>query len=127
MKKSKSLPYLLLALISLAGGVSILIFFPRHPFIRGTLGDVLVMLFLYGLAKLFFQKIRDLILILSLFIFALCLEIAQATGIFQVLKTHLPWGAVITGTTFDWGDTLAYLTGTLLNLLFHHWFSSKTA
>ncbi|WP_051117908.1 DUF2809 domain-containing protein [Vibrio campbellii] len=86
----------------------------RDSFIRPTVGDVLVVVWLYYfLASLFSMPVNWLLSLVVLIAFAV--ELGQ---LFQVaawlgIEPSSPL-AVILGATFDWKDLLAYSIGGLL-------------
>lgn len=86
-------------------------FFIRDAFIRPFLGDVLVVVFLYFFACIWWRSSKSTLAILTL-IFAFLVELAQY---FQVVDLIGLAGnrvaEIVIGTTFSWGDMLAYIVG----------------
>lgn len=81
------------------------------PFIRGELGDFLVVILLYALAKAA-HPFRPLPLALGVFAIAAALEVGQSFGLAD--RLHLAKGGllrVVVGTTFQWADLLMYAAG----------------
>lgn len=98
-----------LALLSFLACVWIAVVNPG-PFVRGTLGDVLVVFFLYFLC----QSVRSfsrLKLAFVIFAFACLVETAQGMGVFSRLASRGSVVLTITGSTFDWADCAAYAAG----------------
>lgn len=82
-------------------------------FIRYTLGDFFVVMLLYCLFRSFlpFQIKTTAILTLSI---AFAIELLQLTKLSQLpICKEYPWLKLIIGTTFQWGDLLAYTLGVL--------------
>ncbi|GHC61256.1 ribosomal maturation YjgA family protein [Ulvibacter litoralis] len=88
-----------------------------HPFIRGFVGDVLVIILLYHLVLSFFS-ISSEKLIVGLLLFSFGIELLQLAGISEAFENTPTVIKVITGTTFDPWDIVAYLTGGFLLYVF---------
>ena len=86
----------------------------RDSFIRPTVGDVLVVVWLYYfLASLFSMLVNWLVSLVVLIAFAV--ELGQWLQVAAWLGIEPPSPlAVILGATFDWKDLLAYCIGGLL-------------
>ncbi|MCB0457419.1 MAG: DUF2809 domain-containing protein [Flavobacteriaceae bacterium] len=95
--------------------VSIAIFH-FHPFIRGFVGDVLVIPLLYSFLKLFL-KINNRNLLFGVLIFAFFIEFLQVFPIVKLLGLQHTMAAVILGTHFSVLDLLAYILGIIPVLL----------
>jgi len=99
-----------LAALSFLCGTFIALYNPG-PFVRGTLGDVLVTFFLYFLI----QTLRPAPpgkTAVAVFLFACLVEGMQALGISSWLGLARGSAAeVIVGSTFDWLDCIAYAAG----------------
>lgn len=94
--------------------IIIVLFFGDFPIIRGFVGDMLIMLFLYTGIKIFVD-IQPLKLCLSLLIFAFGVEFLQLLNIVKVLGLEQNKAArIIIGNTFDPKDLLAYTFGIVL-------------
>ncbi|ABU74514.1 DUF2809 domain-containing protein [Vibrio campbellii] len=86
----------------------------RDSFIRPTLGDVLVVVWLYYfLASLFFMPVNWLVSQVVLIAFAVELGQLLQVAVWLGIESSSPL-AVILGATFDWKDLLAYCIGGLL-------------
>ena len=86
--------------------------FSRIGFIRGYIGDVLVVILLYCLV-LSVVKVRNKSkLIGAIFLFAVLVEVLQYFGVATYLGfTKGSLGYIILGNHFSWGDILSYTIG----------------
>lgn len=85
----------------------------KVPFVRADLGDFLVVILLYAMAKAI-RPFRATLLALGIFVFAVGVECAQGIGLADRLgfaRGSIP--SIIIGTTFQWVDILLYATGCL--------------
>ncbi len=81
-------------------------------FLRATVGDFVVVLFLYTAARTVIpQKLR--ILPLLIFLFALTVEVLQAVDVVGLLGITNETVQIAVGSVFDWGDIVAYGLGCL--------------
>ena len=88
--------------------------FVRDSFIRPTVGDVLVVVWLYYfLASLFSMPVNWLVSLVVLIAFAVELGQLLQVAVWLGIEPSSPL-AVILGATFDWKDLLAYCIGGLL-------------
>ncbi|WP_440886451.1 DUF2809 domain-containing protein [Vibrio campbellii] len=88
--------------------------FVRDSFIRPTVGDVLVVVWLYYfLASLFSMPVNWLVSLVVLIAFAVELGQLLQVAAWLGIEPSSPL-AVILGATFDWKDLLAYFIGGLL-------------
>ena len=89
--------------------------FSRIGFIRGYIGDVLVVILLYCLV-LSVVKVRNKSkLIGGIFLFAVLVEVLQYFGVATYLGfTKGSLGYIILGNHFSWGDILSYAIGSLI-------------
>ncbi|AQM70081.1 hypothetical protein Vca1114GL_03655 [Vibrio campbellii] len=86
----------------------------RDSFIRPTVGDVLVVVWLYYfLASLFSMPVNCLVSLVVLIAFAVELGQLLQVAAWLGIEPSSPL-AVILGATFDWKDLLAYCIGGLL-------------
>lgn len=86
----------------------------RDSFIRPTVGDVLVVVWLYYfLASLFSMPVNWLVSLVVLIAFAVELGQLLQVAAWLGIESSSPL-AVILGATFDWKDLLAYCIGGLL-------------
>ena len=79
-------------------------------FLRATVGDFVVVLFLYTAARTVIPK-KLRILPLSVFLFALAVEVLQAVDILALLGITNETVQIAVGSVFDWGDIIAYALG----------------
>lgn len=89
--------------------------FHFHKFVRGFIGDVLVIPLLYFLLKLFTNLSTLKTLTIVLFI-GFSIEFLQVFHISEALEINNKIINIIVGATFDPKDLLAYLVGGLLVL-----------
>ena len=85
----------------------------RVPFVRADLGDCLVVILLYAMAKAV-RPFRALPLAAAIFVFGVAVECAQGLGLADILG--LKPGSVariVLGTTFQVSDLFMYLAGCL--------------
>lgn len=95
-------------------------------FVRNHLGDVLVVILLYCLVRTFFRGFR-MLLPVYIFLFAVLVEAAQACRITDMLSiSRESVLAVVTGTSFDWGDILCYAAGSVACIACDKLFIKKT-
>ena len=106
--------YFVMSLISFCAGLGIVFFFKNHAFIRGFMGDVLVVIFIFSSVKIFFPKINSLKLGLGVFCFASIIEFLQLFKIAQKFNLKSRFLIIVLGNTFDFFDLIAYLSGVLL-------------
>ncbi|MHA2875712.1 ribosomal maturation YjgA family protein [Vibrio campbellii] len=86
----------------------------RDSFIRPTVGDVLVVVWLYYfLASMFSMHVNWLVSLVVLIAFAVELGQLLQVAVWLGIEPSSPL-AVILGATFDWKDLLAYCIGGLL-------------
>ena len=115
MRKER-IRYAVIALFLLAVEVLIAMKLSHLHFVRGSLGDVLVVVFLYALAL----SIRDFDrprLAAAIFLFACFIELCQYFRLAQALGLH-PKGILgtVIGSTATWEDIVCYLVGTAVAL-----------
>ncbi len=83
-------------------------------FIRGFIGDILVMFFMYYSLLVFF-RFNKKILLPSLFLFSVGIEVLQYFEIVKILGLEgNKIASTVIGTTFDIKDIVAYGIGTVL-------------
>ncbi|ADY50978.1 hypothetical protein Pedsa_0396 [Pseudopedobacter saltans DSM 12145] len=90
--------------------------FINDNIIRPYIGDVLVVILLYYMAKSFFDfpPVKTAIAVL---LFAYCIETLQYFNIVRLLGlSHSKIANIIIGTHFSWIDILAYTVGTAIIL-----------
>ena len=85
--------------------------FVENPMIRGSVGDVLVVILIYCFIQAFLQ-IDKKKTIIGVGIFALLVEISQAFHLVEKLNLQdNKFFSTVLGTTFDLNDVWAYLAG----------------
>lgn len=83
----------------------------HDSFVRPYLGDVLVVILLYCLVRVFLPTGVPL-LPLYVFLFAAAVETAQYLQVLSWLGLqHIAWLQVVAGSSFSWWDMLCYLAG----------------
>ncbi|OAD90150.1 hypothetical protein A7A78_08010 [Aequorivita soesokkakensis] len=91
-------------------------YFHFNHFIRGFLGDVLVILLIYCFIKIFIKN-HVLKTAVSVLAFAYFVELLQLFKLAEKLNIHSEILLTIIGSVFDWRDLVAYTLGFLLILL----------
>lgn len=110
--------YLSLTIISFLICIFIVKWFSHQPFIRGFIGDVVVMALIYFFIKTFyhFQPIK---LTISVLILAYTIEILQSTQLLVILGLeHNRLAKLVLGSVFDVFDLIAYTLGAVLVYIF---------
>lgn len=99
-------------------GVEVLIALYMHDrFVRPYLGDFLVVVLIYCSVKAFLNA-PVLKTALFVLLFSYTIEVLQYFQIVQRLGLqHIAVARIVIGTSFEWGDLLAYTGGILLVLL----------
>lgn len=109
--------YLLLAIVIFILEVLIATRMVKFDFVRGSVGDFLVV----GLIYFFIQAIRPSPprkLAIWVFIFAVAVEISQYFHLAQALHfAKGSWQYIVLGNTFSWHDILMYFLGCLAAFL----------
>jgi hypothetical protein len=99
--------------------------FVHDSFIRPFVGDILVVILIYCLLKSFW-KIRPNVAIAGVFIFACMVEGLQYLNIVDKLGIRqYKLLVIILGSSFDWGDILAYALGSAIVLWYEDSFHRK--
>lgn len=89
----------------------IIALFVNDKIIRPYLGDVLVVIMIYYFIKSFIQT-RSVYLIISVLLFAYAIETGQYFQLVEVLGLQdNKLMRIIIGSSFSWGDILAYTIG----------------
>lgn len=110
-------PHFAVAVVSFLMCAAIVVFFSETRFIRGTLGDVLVVVLIYNAARSV-SKLRPGTCALLTLGFAFAVEISQLFNLIELLGLGSSRVArLILGTTFDYWDLVAYSAGCALALL----------
>lgn len=105
--------YGLIFLAVLIGEIIIALFI-KNPTIRGSIGDVLVVILIYCFIQTFFNfdKAKTII---GVGIFAILIEILQAFDLIEKLNLQdNKLASTVIGTTFDMNDIWAYVAGCAL-------------
>jgi len=92
----------------------IIALFIKNPMIRGSVGDILVVILIYCFIQTFFNfdKAKTII---GVGIFAILLEIAQGFNLVEKLGLQdNKFASTVIGTTFDMNDIWAYIAGCAL-------------
>jgi hypothetical protein len=90
----------------------------RDRLIRPYGGDVLAALFVYVCFRVFIQRTSSLRLAVAAFTTGACVEVSQACQLPARLGlTHNAILRVVLGSTFQWGDLVAYALGAALGWL----------
>lgn len=114
MKLNRKVVYIILTIICFAICVLIVAYFSKTPFIRGFVGDVVVIWLLYFLIKVFVDA-KPLRLALFTLASAFIVEFLQYFRIIDLLGLeHSRIARIVIGSVFDPMDLLAYLTGAVL-------------
>jgi hypothetical protein len=107
--------------ISLLAGVLIFRFGDAVPFIRYSLGDFVIVIFIYSTVRALFPDTRPLATAAIVFLFSLTIEVLQYAGIPSYFDTRKAWVQIIIGSRFEWLDIVMYAAG----LLFILWLERK--
>jgi len=95
--------------------------FVRDNFVRPYVGDVLVVIALYTLVRIFIPE-KCHLLPLWIFLFAAAVEVLQYFEIVRLLGlSNSRFMSVLIGGTFDWEDIACYAVGCALLGLFEFW------
>ena len=96
-------------------GVEICIaLFARNTFLRGSLGDALVVILIHCALRVFFPR-KPRLLPLYVFLFACLVEFSQYVRLLDLLGLgHIAWLRVLAGARFSWGDIICYAVGCAL-------------
>lgn len=115
MKRYISTRHFLITILLFATETAIA-YFHFNSFIRGFLGDTLVILLLYSFLKIFIRN-QVLKTAISVLAFAYVVELLQLLNIAEKLNIHSEILLTIIGSVFDWRDLIAYTLGFLVILL----------
>lgn len=117
--------YFVISVITFFLGILILKEFKGIPFIRGFMGDVLVVILLYFLLKVLFVQLNKVKAAIIVFLFATFIELLQ---LFQFADLINAKGILRTaiGTHFDFWDILAYLLGVTIAYYIYFYIQLKS-
>ena len=107
----RRIPYIVTALITFVIGILIFKYATPIPFLRHSLGDFIVVIFLYAAVKSLFPKTSRIILVLGVLIFSVSIEVLQFFQFPQLFGTDKAWVKLLLGSNFQWSDILAYFLG----------------
>jgi len=113
--KKKTL-FFILALFLFLLLIVIAVFLKNFPFVRGFLGDTLAVVFLYFLAKSFYD-FHPFKLSFAVFFSAFLIEMSQYFHLADLIG--IPKSSIfriVIGSVFDPLDILAYFTGALISI-----------
>ena len=100
--------------------------FAHDAFVRPYVGDGLVVILLYCLVKSFF-KVRVLPTAISVLIFSYTVEVLQYFKLVELLGLQkYSLARILIGTTFQWGDLMAYTVGVGVVLLVERMIKNKS-
>jgi len=115
MKIAFNKNYLFLTLILLFIEVSIAVFV-HDTFIRPFLGDLLAVILLYAILRIFIVN-KGVKLVLAVLLFSFLIEFSQYFHILNLLGwQENKFLSIVLGATFDPLDLLAYSLGSAINL-----------
>lgn len=94
-------------------------------FIRHVVGDVLIIPLLYYLLRAITKtaKLKSILLVLC---FAFFIEFLQWIHITEIVNITNPTLRIITGTTFDYRDLIAYTVGALILVITEKIYTNET-
>lgn len=99
--------------------------FVRDKFIRPYVGDMLVVVLLYTLVRVFLPE-KPRLLSVYIFAFSMCVELLQGMHIVELLGLQdSRFFSILIGTTFDWKDIICYGVGCILCGLWEVWLWKK--
>lgn len=103
----------------------IIAYFHFNPFIRGFLGDVLVVLLLYSFLKIFIRN-NVVKIAISVLAFAFFVEFLQYFKLAKILNIQSEVLLIVLGAVFDVWDLVAYFIGFLFILVLEKLFHKNT-
>lgn len=103
------LPYITATVIVFI--VCVIIFNVRIHFIRYVVGDFFVVIFMYTLIKSLFPKISPILLTTAILVYSIAIEVLQFFHLPQYFGTEKLWVKILLGSSFSFGDILAYFLG----------------
>ena len=97
--------------VTLAMGCWIFLYGSVIPFVRFSLGDFFVVMFIYSLIKAIRPDSSSFRLGWQVFLFALSIELLQLFGFPQLFDTSKAWVQIVLGSNFEWLDIVMYALG----------------
>ncbi len=110
--------YLLFFFILLIMEIAIAVFH-FHPFVRGFVGDVLVILLLFTFLKAFFSITSEKLAI-GILLFAFTVELLQFFDLVETFNIQSKPLRIVLGSVFDWWDLVAYTVGAVIIFVFEY-------
>lgn len=98
--------------------------FVHDRFIRPYFGDVLIVILLYMLVRFFLPR-KAWPFAAGIFLFAVVVELTQILPLVDVLGIRNRFLRVLMGNSFAWADIVAYLAGSVVNVLQDGWVYAK--
>lgn len=86
---------------------------------------MLIVILLYVLVRIIFSR-KMPFLSLGILLFAILTEVTQCIPLVDVLGIHNRFLRVVMGTSFAWGDLVAYFAGSLINFAQDQWILRKS-
>ncbi len=117
------LVFLILFLLLLAAEICIGLF-AHDEFIRPYLGDVLVVMLLYSLIRIFVPGGTPW-LAAAILVFAFAVEFSQIPPLVDLLEIRSHLLRVLMGTTYSPKDLLSYAVGTLPGAVYDVWLYTR--
>ena len=109
--------YFILFLAMFAAEAAILKFFEKNLFIRGFIGDVLAVIFLYALIMSVVKIKKNYVIVFS-YLTGIILEIGQYYNFAKIIGMgNNKVFKVLFGAHFDWKDISAYSIGAIIVLI----------
>lgn len=105
--------YFAITFVLLIAGLYIFNHTNHIPFIRNSVGDFLVVIFMYTFAKMIQPRLNSWKLVLGILIFSVSIEFLQLLKVPHYFGTDKKWVKLFLGSNFEWLDILAYILGLL--------------
>lgn len=112
--------FYLLTFLTLTAVETLIALFVHDTFIRPYLGDVIVVIDVYCLMRIFIPK-KGRLLPLYVFLLAAVVEVAQLFHPAELLGLHGRFFQILLGSTFDVSDLFSYLAGCALLAVWELW------
>lgn len=96
------------------------------PFVRGELGDYLVVILLFAMVRAVWS-VASRSLAVAIFVFSCLVECAQGLALADRLGfARGSWPSIIIGTTFQWSDIAMYAAGCVTVWLAAPWLDQRS-